>query len=121
MKDNLPMILEKSFIGKIKNFFRKLFFKIENKEIITEKETINNEEIKKNEFIDSIKTELDNKVQKDIERKKLFKKIRENQDILKTMSNEQLEKISNYYSQVIEENKKIIEAKKIQIKKLKNV
>lgn len=121
MKDNLPMISEKKFIKKIKSFFAKLFCKAKNEEVIVEDENINNENIAQKDFLDSVKTEVDKEVQKERERKELFKKIRENPEVLKTMSNEQLQKLSDYYEQVIKENEKIIEKKELEIKKLKKV
>lgn len=117
MNGNLQMKEDKGIFKKIKSFFRNLFCKndlTENKNEEVEKTT------QKENFSDSIKVEVDNEFQKEIEANNLVEKIRENPEIIKTLSNEQLEELDKHYDKLIERNKQIIELKKAKLAKLKN-
>ena len=56
-----------------------------------------------------------------MEKEKLFQNIRNNPESLKSLSNAQLEKLSQYYSEKIDDNYDIINSKKMEIAKLKKV
>ena len=51
----------------------------------------------------------------------MFEKIINNPEVLKKLSNEQLEMFNKYANKVIEKNKEIIKTKKDEISKLKKV
>lgn len=123
MNEKLPIKEEKSLFGKIKNFFRNLFYKpvqIENEDCVenTDSETMEIKEKNFDSFINDIKIEVDNSVSQDLERNELFEKIRKNPELLDTLNSKQLENLSKYYDKVIQKNNEIIEKKKAQLKKV---
>lgn len=123
MNEKLPIKEEKSLFGKIKNFFRNLFYKpvqIENEDCVenTDSETMEIKEKNVDSFINDIKIEVDNSVSQDLERNELFEKIRKNPELLDTLNSKQLENLSKYYDKVIQKNNEIIEKKKAQLKKV---
>lgn len=124
MNSNLPMKEETGLFGKIKNFFRNLFYKpveVKNEEIIINDKEKNIKNIQKEKFKSFIKTDVDNSVYKELERNELFDKIRKNPDLLDTLSSKQLENLSAYYDKVIAKNNEIIKKKKTELDKLKKV
>lgn len=123
MNNNLPINKESGLFIKIKNFFRSLFFKSKQKNI-NERISLDIDKEKNNKdenFKKNIHIELDNKIQKKMEKEKLFQNIRNNPESLKSLSNAQLEKLSQYYSEKIDDNYDIINSKKMEIEKLKKV
>lgn len=123
MNNNLPIKKESGLFIIIKNFFRNLFFKSEHKNInerISQDidKTANN---KGENFKKDIHIELDNNIQKKMEKERLFQNIRNNPESLKSLSNAQLEKLSQFYSEKIANNYDIINSKKMEITKLKKV
>ena len=122
MNSNLPMLEEKGFINKIKQFFRNLFFKNKSNKVEVQEEnvteTVNKEY--KTEFINDIKVDIDyNSMKQENERNELFTKIRNHPELLENLSNEQLERLSDFYEKKIEINNNIIQEKQEKIKKLK--
>lgn len=119
MNNNLPMKEERGIFNRIKRFFRNLFYNSEDQnktEVETKKSnTIAKQENDKKDFIKNIQIGVDNKAQKEIARNELFEEIRKKPERLKELTNKQLERLSEYYDQVIEKNEKIIEAKKAKI------
>ena len=122
MNNNLPIKVEKGLFGKIKDFFRNLFYK-PNKNVvyIKEKEGIVSNSTQKGDFANLIKIEVDSSVQKELARNELFDKIVKNPSLLTSLSNEQLEMFIKYGNQVIQKNDKIISMKKAEISKCKKV
>lgn len=122
MNSNLPMLEEKGFINKIKQFFRKLFFKNNSNKVEIQEENVTetvNEE-NKTGFINDIKVDIDyNGMKQENERNELFTKIRNHPELLEKLSNEQLERLSDFYDKKIEINNNIIQEKKEKLKKLK--
>ena len=102
MNENLPVKQNNSIFGKIKNFFRSLFYK-EKKEDIQNKTVLNSEIIdkNKNQFQNSIKIEVNNDFMKDKKREELLDKIEENPEMLNDMSTEKLLKLESYYLESI--------------------
>lgn len=121
MNENLPIKIEKGIFGKIKNFFRRLFYKSSQ---IVEQNNIEEykiDEIKEKNaesFVNNIKVEVDDSIQKELERNELFQKIRKNPEMFDTLSSKQLENLSKYYDKVIEKNNEIIENKKAKLNKV---
>lgn len=123
MNNNLPINKESGLFIKIKNFFRSLFFKSKQKNI-NERISLDIDKEKNNKdenFKKNIHVELDNEIQKKMEKEKLFQNIRNNPESLKSLSNDQLEKLSQYYSEKIADNYDIINSKNMEIEKLKKV
>lgn len=116
MKSELPMMTNNSFISKIKCFFSKLFNK-------STKKSNNNLELDNNSNVsnstnvsnlkETIKYDISEKVNEQLEVKNLVKNAEENPDFLETLSIDELEKIDTYYDNTIENyNKKIETLKK---------
>ena len=117
MNKKLPIEKEKGFLNKIKNFFKKIFFK-NNKKTLQVESNLENI-LEENKFHQNIKIEVDNTdIKKDLDREELFEKIRKEPNSLQHLSNEQLEKLSKYYEQKIEKNDEIIKEKQEKLKKL---
>ena len=116
MKNNqLIVINEDTFVGKIKRFFRNIKMKLFGyKGETTTKENIqeaNNQEIidnnEKRDFITNLKVDSqikDNKVAKN----NFLEEIKGNTEALDMLSTDRLRKLSKYYDEVIENNNKII-------------
>ena len=123
MNENLPMKENNGLFTKLKLFFRKLFYRFEKKsnDEFKEKNMIEENNIQKEIFPNSIVIEVDNSIQKEFQKNELFEKIINNPEVLKKLSNEQLEMFNKYANKVIEKNKEIIKTKKDEISKLKKV
>ena len=111
---NLPIKVENGIFGKIKLFFRKLFFKDEQLNEIEEvqiKNIVSNNQ--KKFFEDNMKVEVNDDFVKDIKRNEFITQIETNPDLLYDLPLEKIEKWSEYYSYLIEkekeENKKLEE------------
>ncbi len=103
---NLPYMQKNNLITRIKQFFRKLFYK---KEKNTKKEEMI-ETIKQNDFRESIETQVKNNYLKE-EKKQLIESIEKNPNLLYNLSLSRLENLENYYDELIEQDK--LELKKI--------
>ena len=116
MNKNLPIEEQTGLLGKIKSFFRRLFFKTSknNNEII-------NKNVFKEQFNNILKVEDDNNVQKEKKRNKLFEKIINNQNLLNYLTKEQLKKFNAYGNKVIQKNDEIIKEKELELEKLKKI
>lgn len=104
---NLPMKQEHGFINRIKQFFRKLFYK--KKEIVLQ-EVIQNVKIPENNqtansFKERLETEVENDYLKDIEKDDFIKKIEKNPNILYGLSLDRLEKLEKYYDKLLEKDR----------------
>lgn len=122
MNSNLPILEEKGFVNKIKHFFKNLFFKNKLNEPEIQEENVSPIVAKehKDEFKNYIKVNIDNKsMKREYERNELFTKIRNHPELLQSLSNEQLEMLSDFYEKKIEINNNIIKEKQEKIKKLK--
>ena len=106
MNENLPVKKENSIFNNIKSFFKRLFFKYKNNLNAQNNISENYDNTDKDKFTNYIKVEVNNDIQKEIERKKLFKKIRKNPEMLDMLSIDQIDKLSNYYDKVIEKKMK---------------
>ena len=122
MNSNLPILEKKGFINTIKQFFRNLFFKSKSNKVETQKENVtktNNKKYKAG-FINGIKVDIDyNNIKSENERDEFFTKIRNHPELLESLSNEQLERLSNFYEKKIEINNNIIQEKIEKLEKLK--
>ena len=116
MKNNqLIVVNENSFIGKIKRFFHNIKIKLfgykeknkiqENFKEVNENVTITNNA--KRDFIDNLKS--DSQIKDNIiERNNFLEEIKGNTEALDMLSIDRLRRLSKYYDEVIEKNKKII-------------
>lgn len=105
MKDNLP-VEEKSFFGKIKLFFRNLFYKNNENEIENVQESkviITNDEIRE-KFKNSIRFEVKNEFVSTEKRETFLNGLDDNLDILYDIPTDQLEEIEEAYKASIEHN-----------------
>lgn len=116
MNSNLPIKEENSFLGRIKNFFKKLFprknieYDIEN---TVKEETTSKENENKDKFQENIKIEVKNDYINDIKREEFLDNIENNPELLYDLPIEKLEKLENYYKTSI----KNFEEKLAKIKK----
>lgn len=117
MKNNLPIKEDNSFLGKIKNFFRKLFYRkpVENSvdNVITEQTQIKKEN--NTEFQESlkIKVEVKNDYLTEMKREEFLDDLEKNPKLLYELPIEKLEKLEDYYNESIKKQ----EAKLAKIKK----
>ena len=102
MSNNYIIKYEKSFIAKIKNFFRRLFGKHK-----VQSDTKIKEEKQYSFFYDiKVDAKATNSI---IEKKSFLEEIDGNEEALKMLSIDRLKKLEKYYDGVIEQNNKIIE------------
>ena len=105
MNSNLPVKQDNTLCGKIKNFFRKLFFKEpENTEVqnnIQEQETVIESEDRKDKFQESIKVEVKNDYVNEVKREEFLDELESNPQLLYDLPIEKLEKLENYYEESI--------------------
>lgn len=115
MNNNGMIEYKKSFITKIKNFFKRLFGKSEEKYNYIQEEPVNEITEEKQErqsnFIDNIKVNT-KEVNSVIDKKNFLEEIKGNEKTLNMLSIDKLKKLEKYYDSVIAENEK-------KIKKLK--
>lgn len=108
-KDSLLVVNENSVFYKIKNFFRKLFFKNRNEEIIEDtiipNPTLDNNIDKKNSFVENIKIKENKEIKELLYLQKLFKMGRIKEKDLSKKERIGLEKL--YKHQIYELNKSI--------------
>lgn len=111
--NNLPIKAKSGLIGKIRTFFRKIFYKskdIENtKEIKNTNYSFNSNN--REEFKDKIVTETNNEYLRKIKRDTYIKQIEEDPDLLYNLPLEKIERIGEYYKELVkkeeEENQKL--------------
>lgn len=111
MSNNSMIEYKKSFISKIKDFFRNLFkSKKETNTYTSEVSELNNETIifKENEFFNDIKVDTSD-IDKYMNKKNFLEYIDGNVDALNLLSVDRLRKLKEYYDGIIEENNKIID------------
>ena len=115
MNNNGMIEYKESFITKIKNFFKRLFGKSEEKYNYILEEPVNEITEEKLErqsnFIDNIKVNT-KEVNFVIDKKNFLEEIKGNEGALNRLSIDRLKKLEKYYDSVIAENEK-------KIKKLK--
>lgn len=105
MSNNSMIEYKKSFISKIKDFFRNLFKS--KKETYTSE--LNNDVTisKDSEFFNDIKVDTSD-IDKFMDKKNFLEYIDGNVEALNKLSIERLKKLKEYYDGIIEENDKII-------------
>lgn len=123
MNNNGMIEYKENFITKIKKFFKRLFRKKEKDYNVIQEEPVNgtvedSQEVQ-SDFIESIKVDT-NAINSAINRKKFLEEIEGNEEALKMLSLDRLQKLKKYYDSVIEENEKIIKELKAEIQRLKS-
>lgn len=109
MNSNLPVKQDNSLFGRIKNFFRKIFFKdkIENnyeekyEEQIEVQPKIEKVDNRKRQFEESIRVETNNDYINEMKREEFLDKLESNSKLLYDLPIEKLEKLENYYGESI--------------------
>ena len=105
--NNLPIKAKSGLIGKIRTFFRKIFYKPKDIENTNYSFNSNNRE----EFKDKIVTEINNEYLRKIKRDTYIKQIEEDPDLLYNLPLEKIERIGEYYKELVkkeeEENQKL--------------
>lgn len=103
-----------SFFDKIRRFFKGLFSKKNQEEVIPnqKKEEVN---IKRNEFEESLKVDETNANNKEKDLKDFINTIESNPDLLYNLSNDRLDKLIDYYKDVTFKKRIKIEKLKAQI------
>ena len=117
MNSNLPVNQDNSLFGKIKNFFRKLFFKekIEDnyEERIEVQPEIEKEDKKEKQFEESIRVETNNDYINEMKREEFLDKLESNPKLLYDLPVEKLEKLESYYGESIKkQEEKLAKLKK---------
>lgn len=117
MNSNLPVKQDNSLFGKIKNFFRKIFFKekIEDnyEEIIEVQPKIEKEDNRKRQFEESIRVEANNDYINEMKREEFLDKLESNPKLLYDLPVEKLEKLESYYGESIKkQEEKLAKLKK---------
>ena len=111
--NNLPIKAKSGLIGKIRTFFRKIFYKPKDIENTKEIKNINYSFNSNNreEFKDKIVTETNNEYLRKIKRDTYIKQIEEDPDLLYNLPLEKIERIGEYYKELVkkeeEENQKL--------------
>lgn len=108
MSNNSMIEYKKSFISKIKDFFRNLF-KSKKETYTSEVSELNNDVTisKDSEFFNDIKVDTSD-IDKFMDKKNFLEYIEGNVEALNKLSIERLKKLKEYYDGIIEENDKII-------------
>ena len=105
MNSNLPVKQDNSLFGKIKNFFRKLFFKEKIEDNYEEKmevqSEIEKEDMRKKQFEESIRAETSNDYINEMKREEFLDELESNPKLLYDLPIEKLEKLENYYGESI--------------------
>ncbi len=117
MNSNLPVKQDTSFFGRIKNFFRKIFFKdkIENHyeektEVQPKIEEIDN---RKNQFKESLKIEVKNDYINEMKKEEFLDKLESNPKLLYDLPIEKLDQLEKYYGESIKkQEEKLAKIKK---------
>jgi hypothetical protein len=117
MNSNLPVKQDNNLFGKIKIFFRKLFFKEkieynyeERMEVQPEFEKDDN---RKKKFEENIKVETNNDYINEMKREEFLDKLESNPKLLYDLPIEKLEKLESYYGESIKkQEEKLAKLKK---------
>jgi len=115
MKNNLSMKNDKSLFGKIKNFFRKLFYKdksVNNPNINIETQEQVKENLDKTKIQENIKDEKENDYINDSKREKFLDDLEKNPELLFKLSEENLAKLEEYCKYSIGKYEKKLEKMK---------
>lgn len=96
MNSKLPVKEDNSFLGKIKIFFRKLFYR-KNIENTVKKPVVSKENNVKDRFKESIKVEVKNDYINEMKREEFLDNIESNPKLLYDLPVDKLEKIEDYY------------------------
>ena len=117
MNSNLPVRKGNSFFAKIKNFFRKIFLKDKIENHYEEKNEVQSKieknDIRKNQFQESIKVGTNNDYIKEIKREEFLDNLESNPKLLYDLPIEKLEKLENYYEESIKkQEEKLAKIKK---------
>ena len=110
MKNNLPIKEDKSFLGKIKRFFAKLFCKNivkshDSTNVESMQEPINNS----TKFAEDIKFETKNEYIKDMEKEEFLDNLEKKPELFYELSVEKLEKLEEYYKESIKKYEEKLE------------
>ena len=103
MNEKLPMQENTSLIEKIKKFFRRLFYKEKFQDIVETNQQVIPEitDAQKENFENSIKAEVKDEYLKEIKKDEFLEKIEKNPNLLYELSNDRLEKLNEYYDDLI--------------------
>jgi len=115
MNSNLPVKQDNSLFRRIKNFFRKIFFKEKIEENSEEKIGIKTEKenTRKKQFGESIRFEVDNDYINEMKREEFLDKLECNPELLYDLPVEKLEKLESYYEESIKkQEEKLAKIKK---------
>lgn len=121
MNSNLPVKQDNSLFGRIKSFFRKIFFKdkIENnyeekyEEKIEVQPKIEQEDNRKRQFEESIRVETNNDYINEMKREEFLDKLESDPKLLYDLPIEKLEKLERYYAESIKkQEEKLAKIKK---------
>jgi len=118
MNSNLPVKKDNSLFERIKNFFRKIFFKqkIEDnyEEKIEVQPKIEKEDNRKTQFEESIRAETNNDYINEMKREEFLDKLESNPKLLYDLPIGKLEKLENYYGESIKkQEEKLAKIKKV--------
>lgn len=114
MKNQLISLKKHSIYNKIKNFFYKVFHGNTMNNTDHNNKDIANNHIKKEDFINDIKANLDiNEVIKKVKREEFVKELENNDKILDNLSLDKLKVIKKFYEDRVNRKKEIL-------KKMKN-
>lgn len=105
MNSKLPVKQDNSLFGKIKNFFKRVFFKRKIEDNYEEKvevqSKIEKEDNRKKQFEDSIRIETSNEYINEMKREEFLDKLESNPELLYDLPVEKLEKLESYYGESI--------------------
>ncbi len=105
MNSNLPVKQDNNLFGKIKNFFRKFFFKEEidnnNEERIKVQTKFEKEDNRKKKFEENIRVETNNDYINEMKREEFLDKLESNPKLLYDLPIEKLKKLESYYGESI--------------------
>lgn len=105
MQDNKMIEYKSSWISKIKEFFKSIFHK--NEEKVSNTESTVKGKNKKEEFFEQLHQEKSN-TEKMADIREKVKKIEEDENYLQELSINELQEINKYYDKIIEENNNMI-------------
>ena len=105
MNSNLPVKQDNSLFRRIKNFFRKIFFKDKIENYYEEKNEvqpkIEENDSRKNQFQENIRIETKNDYIDEMKREEFLDKLESNPKLLYDLPIEKLKKLETYYGESI--------------------
>lgn len=118
MNSNLPIKYENSFFGRIKNFFRKIFIKIQTENHyegkIEAQPKFEKSYNRKNQFQESMRFETKNDYITEMKREEFLDELERNPKLLYDFSIENLRKLEKYYGESIKkQEEKLARIKKV--------